>query len=112
MRQPKDGQMPNTRDTLHTAHTAIQDGRTAAFRSDREARAALSAWLLDGAEIIRRCRVHGIDRYQSQERIADIAMIALRSFDSYRGERIDPLDYAALRKWVECELIGELEGQP
>lgn len=91
-----------------TEHLAVIDGRAAvvdAFRGDRQARAALSAWLLDGAEIIRRCRVdNSYDRTYCREQITEIAMIALRSFDSYRGAQADSLEYKQLRLWVEREL--------
>ena len=91
-----------------TTDTQPRDPPPQPFRSDRAARAAISAWLLDGAEIIRRCRIdNNYDREFCREKIADIAMVALRAFDRYRGEVQDPLEYAGLRKQVELALAAE-----
>lgn len=80
-----------------------------AFRNDFAAQAALSALLLDAAEIIRRMRIDKEADY-CRETLAEFAMIAWHAFDDYRGEGRDPLAYAALRRQVERELLGELEG--
>lgn len=90
-----------------TAHLAVQDGRTATvtpFSGDRQARAALSAWLLDGAEIIRRCRVEGFDARYGRDMLAEFATTALLHFDRYQGRVSDPLERDTLRQWIEREI--------
>lgn len=78
-----------------------------AFRDDREARAALSAWLLDGAEIIKRCRVDGFDARYGRDMLAEFATTALLHFDRYQGRVSDPLERDTLRQWIEREIAGE-----
>jgi hypothetical protein len=92
-------------------HEPIVDGRTAAFSGDRQARAALSAWLLDGADILRRCRVEGHDQGYCRDTLAEFAMTALLHFDRYQGRVRDPLERDTLRQWVERELAGEGEAR-
>ncbi len=72
--------MPDTR------HLAIQDGRPSdtAFRTDREARAALTAWLRDGTEIFQRCRVGPERRYLSGLMV-EFAGIAMYDWCAYQG---------------------------
>ncbi len=92
-----------------TSHLAVVDGRsTLPFRSDRAARAAISAWLQDGAEIIRRCRINNMYDYEfCRERIAEIAIIAIRSFDRHNGMIRDELEYTGLRDWIKREIAAE-----
>jgi hypothetical protein len=84
-----------------TEHPPIVDDRP--FRGDREARAAITCWLEDGAEIIRRCRVEK-DAGYLRDGLVEFATVALAAFDDYRGIDTDSLADAALRQWVEREL--------
>ncbi len=116
-----------------TAHTAIIDGRTASgvgpdlgetatdsthnavtagrdrqpsrpYRNAAEALAAVTAWLQDGVDLVRRARVDK-ERQYFRDSLVELGLVALASYDEYRGEAF-PTE--VLHAQVE-KIVGEAE---